>query len=83
MKSEKKYVVLENLTLPNRGFRFWTVNSENNTHGHTGELWYKEIMCTDDTDEAISQSQRINREVIATYSELMEFYSQKSQQCKT
>lgn len=78
MKSEKKYVVLENLNLPNHGLRFWTTNSENNTHGANGELWYKEIMFTDDTEEAISQSQRTNHEVVATYGELMEYYSPKN-----
>jgi len=26
----KKYVVLEHLQLPNRGFRFWSMNSDNN-----------------------------------------------------
>ena len=38
MNSNKKYVVLEHLTMPNRGERFWTTNSENNTHSHKGEL---------------------------------------------
>lgn len=80
MKSEKKYVVLENLNMPNRGFRFWTTNSDNNTHGANGELWYKEVMFTDDTEEAISQSQRINREIVATFWELREYYAEEAKQ---
>lgn len=74
MKSNKKYVVLENLLLPNRGFRFWTSNSDNNTHSAKGELWYKEILFTDDTEEAIRISQNINRATVATHSELLEYY---------
>lgn len=80
MKSEKKYVVLEHLNLPQRGFRFWSTNSENNTHGANGELWYKEIMFTDDREEAIIQSQRTNHPVVATFKELMEYHTQKSKQ---
>lgn len=77
MKSEKKYVVLEHLTLPDRGFRFWSTNSENNTHGANGELWYKEIMFTDDTEEAIAMSRTMNRLVTPTHDELEEYYAQE------
>lgn len=74
MKSDKKYVVLEHLNLPDRGFRFWSTNSENNTHSHKGELWYKEILFTDDTEEAIRVSQKTNTQAIATYGELLEYH---------
>lgn len=77
MDKNKKYVVLENLNLPDRGFRFWSTNSENNTHSAKGELWYKEIMFTDDTEEAIRESQKTNREVVATFSELIEYNRNK------
>ena len=46
----KKYVVLENIETKGR---FWTINTENNTHSINGELWYKEVAFTDDTEEAI------------------------------
>lgn len=52
----KKYVVLEHLTMPDQGKRFWSTNTENNTHSLEGELWYKEIIFTDDKDEAIHHS---------------------------
>jgi len=53
MKSTKKFVVVEHLGGNNKGQRFWTTNTDNNTHSYKGELWYKEIMFTDSTDEAI------------------------------
>lgn len=37
----KKFVVLENIETKGR---FWTINTENNTHSLNGELWYKEIL---------------------------------------
>lgn len=52
MKSAKKYVVLEHLLMPDKGIRFWTTNSENNTHSFNGELWYKEVLFTDSVEEA-------------------------------
>lgn len=39
----KKYVVLETLVGPSQGGRFFSLNSDNNTHSAEGELWYKEI----------------------------------------
>ena len=74
MKSNKKYVVLEHLTLPNRGLRFWSTNSENNTHGYNGELWYKEVGFTDDDKEAIKLSKKTNFEVLPSTDELIEYY---------
>lgn len=67
-----KYVVLEHLTLPDKGLRFWTSNTENNTHGYNGELWYKEVAFTDDTDEAI----RISCKGVptSTHEELVEYW---------
>lgn len=53
MKKEK-YVVLEHLTLPDKGLRFWTTNGENNTKLSTGEIVYKEIYFTDDKIQAIN-----------------------------
>ena len=29
-----KYVVLEHLELPDKGLRFWTINSNNNTYSY-------------------------------------------------
>ncbi len=72
--SDKKYVVLEHLCLPNRGFRFWTTNSDNNTHSFEGELWYKEILFTDSSEEAILESRNTNTKEIPTHQELMEYH---------
>lgn len=75
MKDQKKYVVLENLLLPNRGFRFWSLNTDNNTKLFDGTVAYKVVMITDNTEEAISKSQKVNREAIATTRELTEYYT--------
>jgi hypothetical protein len=71
----EKYVVLEHLTLPDRGFRFWSFNSEDNTHSAWGDLWYKEILFTDSEEEAIAASQKLGE--IATMHELEEYYRNK------
>ena len=68
----EKYVVLEHLTLPDRGLRFWSHNTENNTHGYNGELWYKEVLFTDSEDEAIAVSRISNN--LPTYNELSEYW---------
>lgn len=73
MKSDKKYVVLEHLTMPKRGKRFWTTNSENNTHSHKGELWYKEVLFTDSEDEAIAESSKINHDAVPSAFEFLSF----------
>ena len=77
MINEKKYVVLEHLTLPDRGFRFWSTNGEDNTHGYNGELWYKEVLFTDEENTAILASREINMETIPNMHELEEYYRQK------
>ena len=71
----KKYVVLEYLRLPDKGLRFWTTNSDNNTHGYNGELWYKEILFTDKEKKAIEESKIIgelpsNEEIKSYYKNL-------------
>ena len=68
---KKKYVVLEHITMPQKGFRFWTTNSDNNTRSLEGEVWYKEVLFTDDQDEASRESQI--RGEIGTQSELLEY----------
>lgn len=78
-KSEKKFVVLEHLCLPNRGFRFWTTNSDNNTHSFKGELWYKEIAFTDDTEEAILLSRETGGN-LPTMKELEEYAKKEIQE---
>jgi hypothetical protein len=75
MKSDKKYVVLEHLTLPDRGLRFWSTNSDNNTHSMWGDLWYKEILLTDSEEEAIAASQKMGE--LPTMHELEEYYNNK------
>jgi hypothetical protein len=73
-EQRKKYVVLEHLQLPNRGFRFWTTNTENNTHSFKGDLWYKEVLFTDSTEEAIAMSRISNSSQIPSHWELEEHY---------
>lgn len=53
----EKYVVLEHLTLPDMGLRFWSFNTGNNAHSAWGDLWYKEILFTNSEDEAIEACQ--------------------------
>jgi hypothetical protein len=69
----EKYVVLEHLTLPDRGWRFWSTNSCNNCHSMNGELWYKEILFTDSEEEAIKAAREHGDNIAYTY-ELEEYY---------
>jgi len=73
MKSDKKYVVLEHINLPDRGLRFWSMNTEDNTHSAWGDLWYKEILFTDSEEEAIAASRKLGE--IPTMHELEEYYN--------
>ena len=73
--STKAYVVLEHLTLPDRGLRFFTSTSENNTHGYNGELWYKEILFTDSVEEAQAECKKINE--LPSMSELSDYWEQE------
>lgn len=54
-ENSKQFVVLEHLGGVDKGQRFWSTNSDNNTHSNKGELWYKEILFTDSTEEAIER----------------------------
>jgi hypothetical protein len=77
----KQYVVLEHLTLPDRGFRFITTNCyysgshDNNTHGYNGEEWYKEVGFTDTIEEA-QAIVRIPGAPTATWDELYEYHKE-------
>ena len=73
----KKYVVLEHLTLPDRGFRFWTTASDDNTHSYKGDLWYKEVMFTDEPEEAIRVCSNYDPAKVASFAEMMEYARQK------
>jgi len=86
MKTEdkpKQYVVLEHLMLPDRGFRFFSANChysgnfDNNTHGHNGEEWYKEVGFTDSVEEAQSICRQPGAPT-ATWDELYEYHRQKN-----
>lgn len=72
----EQYVVLEHLTLPDRGFRFWTTNTDDNTHGYNGELWYKEVIFTDSKGEAIEHATKTEDNVASTR-ELKQYYQEK------
>lgn len=74
----EKYVVLEHLTLPDKGLRFWTTNTENNTHGMNGELWYKEILFTDSEEEAIECAKKFSN--LASLDELDEYYRKSAEE---
>ena len=73
MTRPEKYVVLEHINLPDRGLRFWSMNTEDNTHSAWGDLWYKEILFTDKEEEAIAASQIIGE--LPTMHELEEYYN--------
>jgi hypothetical protein len=75
MKRSEKYVVLEHLELPNRGLRFWSHNTENNTHSMWGDLWYKEILFTYNEEEAIAASRIVGE--LPSMHELEEYYNNK------
>jgi hypothetical protein len=70
----EKYVVLEHIRMPDRGFRFWSTNTEDNTHGHNGELWYKEILFTNDEKEAIEATREHGN--IPNSSEIYSYYEE-------
>lgn len=57
-KQHKKFVVLEHLLLPSTGKRFWSTNTDDNTHLYDGRLAYKEILFTDSETEAIEESRK-------------------------
>lgn len=63
--------------MPNRGFRFWSINSDNNTRSAKGQLWYKEVFFTDHTEVAITESRKVNKEAIPTYRELEDHYKEE------
>ena len=48
----KKYVVLEHLRSPDRGFRFWSLNSPEPEKLKSGEVAYKKVLETDNSDVA-------------------------------
>ena len=48
----KKYVVLEHLLLPDRGFRFWSTNGPEPEKLRDGRTAYKKVLETDDPEEA-------------------------------
>jgi hypothetical protein len=54
-KVESEFVVLEHLSGKYKGRRFWTINTDNNTHSENGELWYKEVLFTNSSEDAISR----------------------------
>jgi len=77
VKHPEKYVVLEHLTLPDRGLRFWSHNRKDNTHGWNGELWYKEILFTDSEEDTMECARHHSQ--TASYSELEEYWKEKIQ----
>lgn len=72
--SKNKYVVLEHLLLPDKGLRFWTSNTDNNTKIYDGTTAYKEILFTSNTDEAINACR--NCSPTATFKELEEYWKE-------
>ena len=69
-----KYVVLEHLTMPDRGRRFWSMNTDNNTNGTKEEPWYKVILLTDSTEEAIEACQWKNLDNLPSMSEIYAYW---------
>lgn len=75
--NKRKYVVLEHLTMPQRGFRFWSSNAGVclNTHGTEDSPWYKEVLFTDSEREATELSSRNNKSVMPTLYDLEKYYA--------
>ena len=67
--TNKKYVVLEHKTLPNRGFRFWSLNS-----GEINSEWYSIVGYTDSDEEAIKLSREANYSIIPSIQELEDYW---------
>lgn len=80
MLHPEKYVILEHLDLPDRGLRFWSHNTEDNTHSMWGDLWYKEILFTDSEEEAIEECRHIGK--LPSMYELQEYYNNLSNESK-
>ena len=80
MNTDKKYVVLEHLLMPDRGFRFWCINSDDNTHLLDGRLAYKEVLFTNEENAAILASGQINLDTIPNLHDFEEFYRQKQEE---
>jgi hypothetical protein len=57
---KKKYVVLEHLRAPNRGFRFYSLNGSDPERLHSGEVAYKVVLETDDAAEALKEACHTN-----------------------
>jgi hypothetical protein len=68
-ENQGKYIILEHKTMPNRGFRFWSINS-----GEINTEWYKVIGYTDDTEEAIKISRKPNYNILPTIQELEDYW---------
>lgn len=56
----KKYVVLEHLRAPDRGFRFWSLNSPEPEKLADGSVAYKKVLETDDPAEALKAACHTN-----------------------
>lgn len=64
-----KYVVLEHKTLPDRGFRFWSMND-----GEINTEWYEVITYTDSDEEAQLIASKPNHMLIPTIKELEDYF---------
>jgi hypothetical protein len=73
----EKFVVLEHLLMPDRGFKFWTLNSENNTRLLDGTVAYKEVYFTSDADDAKDHC-NANLKKVPTMYELEKYYKNES-----
>jgi len=73
----KKFVVLEHLTLPDRGFRFYTMNSGNNAHSALGELWYSPVFYTDSIELASMYASQASSSKVASMRELEIYFKEK------
>lgn len=62
----KKYVVLEHLKAPNRGFRFYSLNDPSPEKLKTGEVAYKIVLETDDQGEAFQAALTTNFSALYT-----------------
>jgi hypothetical protein len=77
----EKYVVLEHLLLPDRGMRFWTMNTKNNVTISGGKIAYKEVHFTSDVYDAIDHCSP-NSKNLPSFSELFNYYKKRYDEVK-
>ena len=74
---KKEFVIVQHLTMPNRGICFFTTNSEKgrDCYGHNGELWYENVAFADTVEEAQTLVRQLS--TYPTMREISDHFSNK------